>query len=1059
MRYSALRSRAFVTVLSFAFIASPSTMLAQVPDLSSALHWRSVGPLRGGRTRAAAGDPSRPFTFYMAQVNGGVWKTDDAGRTWNPIFDGQPTQSVGAIAIAPSDANTIYVGSGEGLPRPDLSVGDGIYKSSDGGRTWEHLGLRDAQQIPQIAVDPGNPQRVFVAALGHPYGPNKERGIFRSTDGGRTFTPVLQRDENTGGNDVDIDPSNPMIVYANLWEERQGPWENAVWTGDEGGLFKSTDGGATWSKLTNGLPATTNQVNMAIAPSNPRRLYAAVGSNGPPAAVDIYRSDDAGASWVKITEDRRPGLRIGGGDLPVPIVDPKNADVVVMGSIVAMRSTDGGRTWVPLKGAPGGDDYQNAWISPVDPNIILLVSDQGAVVTLNGGKTWSSWYNQPTAQMYHVAADNAFPYRLCSGQQESGSACVSSRGNWGEITMREWAPVGVDEYGYAAPDPLHPDIVYGGRSVTRFDRATGNVSVVGPVAGRTFPPGANPYRVVRTQPVVFSQADPKTLFYGNNVLWKTTNGGISWQQISPDVTRKTWQIPASVGKYADPTLVQQRGVIYTIGPSPINAGVIWIGTDDGVVERTTDGGATWTNVTPPQIGPWWKLFMIDAGHFDAQTAYAAVNTLRLDDMRPHLYRTHDGGRTWTDISQSFSENGTRVTDLAALGAANSIREDPRKKGLLYAATENGVWVSFDDGNNWQSLQLNLPSSSVRDLIVKDDDIAVATHGRGFWILDDVTALRQMTPDFTSRAAMLFKPSTALRVRWNTNDDTPLPPDEPMGENPPDGVPIDYYLNASTGPVSLEILDGRNRVVRRYSSTDSLPWKVPDNATAPVPVYWYRTPQVLSSAGGLHRFDWDIHYQPIPGSRAQGFGGGLPIAATPHNTAPGATTPFVSPGTYTIRLTAGGKTYTQPIAVEQDPRVTTPAAAMHEVYALTDSMYWTMTKLEEAAGLARALRERLADSVAAARITAVLEAPAQPDTSNRGAPPAARAVTPPRGPGAANRAPTPAPTTLSGASLSLAGLLNSLQSADVAVTTTQRTAIEAALRDANTALARWAAISR
>ena len=1035
MNTRAFRSFALLVLL-------PSAAGAQRPDLSAALHWRSIGPLRGGRTRAAAGDPTRPYTFYMAQVNGGVWKTDDAGRTWNPIFDDQPTQSIGSMAIAPSDPNTIYVGSGEGLPRPDLSVGDGVYKSLDGGRTWQHMGLRDAQQIPQIAVDPRNPQRIFVAALGHPYGPNRERGIFRSLDGGGTFTAVLQRGEDVGGNDVDIDPSNPNIVYANLWEEREGPWENAEWTGNGGGLFKSTDGGQTWKRLANGLPPTTNQVNLAIAPSDPSRLYAAVASNGPPAAVGIYRSDDGGESWTKITSDRRPALRIGGGDLPVPIVNPKDPNTVIMGSIVAMKSTDGGKTWVPLKGAPGGDDYQNAWINPSDPDIILLVSDQGAVVTLNGGKSWSSWYNQPTAQLYHVMADNAFPYRLCSGQQESGSACVASRGNWGEITMRDWAPVGVDEYGYAAPDPLHPDLVYGGRDVTRFDRATGTVAVVGPLAGRSFQRGQNPYRQVRTQPVVFSPADPKTLLFGDNVLWKTTNGGLSWDQISPDLTRKTWDIPASVGKYTNPALVKQRGVIYTIGASPIDAQVIWVGTDDGVVQRTANGGSHWTNVTPPQIAAWWKLFMIDAGHFDTQTAYAAVNTLRLDDMRPHLYRTHDGGRTWTDIAQNFIANGQRVTDLASLGPANAVREDPKKKGLLYAATEKGVWVSFDDGDTWQSLRLNLPATSVRDLIVKDDDIAIATHGRGFWILDDVTALRQMTPEFAAREAMLFRPTAALRVRWNTNDDTPLPPDEPMGENPAEGVPIDYYLkSARTDLVSLDVLDARNRVVRRYTSADSLPWRIPDAATAPVPLYWYRAPRVLSSAGGLHRFLWDIRYQPIPGLVERRGGDELPISATPYNTAPTPTTPFVAPGRYTVRLTVGGKTYTEPIAVRQDPRVTASAAALAEVYALTDSMYWTLARLQESISQARALRQRLTNSAAAARVSAILESPAPPDIAKGGTPASVS--------GAA--------TTLSGASTVLAGLLNSLQSADVPVTASERTAIDEALRNANLVLSRWSAV--
>ncbi|HEU4994283.1 MAG TPA: hypothetical protein VFT29_05660 [Gemmatimonadaceae bacterium] len=1033
-------------------IAIAQDLIGQQPSSweGAPLRWRSIGPLRGGRTRAAAGVPTRPYTFYMAQVNGGVWKTDDAGRTWKPIFDEQPTQSVGVIAVAPSDNNTVYVGSGEGLPRPDLSVGDGVYKSTDGGSTWQHMGLREAQQIPMIAVDPISAFRIFVAVLGHPYGPSKERGIYRSLDGGQTFTPVLQRDENVGGNDVDIDPTNAQVVYANLWEHRQGPWENAAWTGGGGGLYKSLDGGETWKQLTNGLPPTTNQVNLAIAPSNSRRLYAAVASNGPPATVGIYRSDDAGETWTKITDDTRPAARIGGGDLPNPVVDPKNPDVVIMATTVSMKSTDGGKHWVPFKGAPGGDDYQNVWINPSDPNIILLVADQGSVVTLNGGQTWSSWYNQSTAQMYHVMADNAFPYRLCSGQQESGSACVSSRGDWGEITMREWAPVGVDEYGYVAPDPLDPDIVYGGRAVTRFDRRTGQNSIIGPLAGRVFAPGTSPYRQVRTQPVVFSQADPKTLFFANNFLWKTTNGGVSWRQISPDLTRKTWDIPASVGKYTDQVQVTQRGVIYTVGPSPLNVNNIWVGTDDGLIHHTTDGGLTWKDVTPPQIGAWWKVFMIDAGHFEQATAYAAVNTLRLDDMKPHFFKTHDGGRTWEEMGAGKW--------TAADGPANAVREDPKRRGLLYAATEKGVWVSFDDGGNWESLQLNLPHTSIRDLIVKDDDIAVGTHGRGFWILDDITPLRQMS-SLSSAPVGLLKPAPALRVRWNTNDDTPLPPDEPMGENPPEGAPINYFLDRSySEPVTLEILDARGRVVRTYANTDSLPWKIPADSTTPLPRYWYRTPRVLPATAGLNRFHWDVRYQPLTilaSRRANPFGDeALPISATPHNTAPAPTVPFVAPGTYTVRLTVNTRPYTYPIVVKQDPRVKTSALAMREVYSLTDSMYFTLRKLQDAitqAGELRALYA-ISDTLKHRAIGVVLDAPAAPDTSRRGTP----APAPPGGGAGPSGAitPVPAPGTLRGAATALGGLLNVLQAADVPVTVTQRTSILAALASANQALTRW-----
>ncbi|MEK7401111.1 MAG: glycoside hydrolase [Gemmatimonadota bacterium] len=1003
-----------------------------------ALRWRSIGPFRGGRIRAMSGVASQPYTFYFAQGNGGLWRTTDAGRTWLPIFDGH-TQSVGALAIPATNPDIIYVGSGEALPRPDLSVGDGVYKSTDAGKTWTHLGLRDAQQIPQIAVDPRDPNRLFVAALGHPYGPSMERGIYRSTDGGQTFIAVLQKDENAGGNDVDIDPSNPNIVYANLWEQRQGPWENAAWLGNGGGLFKSTDGGASWTQLTNGLPPTTNQVNLAISPANPRRLFASVASNGPPGVVGLYRSDDAGDSWTRITTDNRPAGRIGGGDLPVPIMHPTDPDIIIMASTVSWKSTDGGRTWAAYKGAPGGEDYQNGWINPNNTNIVFMVSDQGAVVSLNGGETWSSWYNQPNAMLYHVSADNAFPYRVCSGQQESGSACVSSRGNYGVISDRDWLPVGVDEYGYVAPDPLNADIVFGGRAVTRFDRRTGQTSAVGPLAGRQATPGApNPYRQVRTQPVVFSQANPKMLLFGNNYLWKTYDGGANWAQIAGDLTRKTYELPASIGKHSDPALVQQRGVIYSIGPSPLDTSVIWFGTDDGLIYTTTNGGKTWADVTPPPMGPWWKVFMMDAGHFDKKTAYAAVNTLRLDDMRPHLYRTHDGGKTWTDISNLPGD----------AGPANALREDPKVKGLLYAATEKGVYISRDDGDTWWSMQFNLPRTSVRDLIVKDDDIVVATHGRGFWILDNITPLRQVNSTSLQADVLLFAPAPALRVRWNTSTDMPWPKEEPAGENPPEGAAIDYLLKSPASVVTLDILDARGRVVRTYASTDSLPYVVPTAATAPVPLYWYKQPQRLSASAGTHRFFWDVHYQPLPvvaggggfgGGGGGGGGAGLPINSVPGLGAPAPRAPWVAAGKYTVRLTVDGKTYSQPIEVKQDPRVKTPALAMREVYALTDSLYFTQKKLQDAADEARAANAKSADP----RITAVLDAPD------------------PKAPAPANpNAPRPAgPGTLRAALTSVAALTNGLQQADVGPTATQRAAIGAALRDAGSALARWNTLRR
>jgi photosystem II stability/assembly factor-like uncharacterized protein len=925
------------------------------PDLFKSLHWRSIGPFRGGRTRAVAGVPSQPNVFYIAQVNGGVWKTDDYGRTWTPIFDDQPTGSVGCLAVAPSDPNIIYAGSGEGLQRPDLSVGDGIYKSTDAGRTWTHLGLRDGQQIPQIAIDPRDPNRILVAVAGHPYGPNTERGIFRSTDGGQTFDRVLFKDDNVGGADVLLDPKNPDTAYAALWEARQGPWENAAWNGSGGGVFKSTDNGKTWRQLSGGLPDGIIQANLAIAPNSNNRLFASIAL---PGGLVIYRSDDGGQTWVKITTDPRPAGRIGGGDLAVLRVDPKNPEVVYSASVVAWKSIDGGKTWTAFRGAPGGDDYQNVWISPSNSDVVLLGSDQGAIITVNGGKSWSSWYNQPTAQLYHVNADNAFPYRLCSGQQESGSACVASRGNDGEITFREWHPVAAEEYGYVTPDPLDPDIVYGGK-LTRYDRRTGQAQNIMPKPFRSAD-----FRAVRTQPVIFSPVDPHVLFFSSNTLWKTKDGGRNWDQISPDLTRKTFEVPETVGKFKSQPSAQptQRGVIYAVAPSPLDLNLIWAGTDDGLIHRTTDGGAHWNDVTPKQLKPWQKISILDAGHFDRNTSYAAVNTLRLDDLRPHIYRTHDAGANWTEVTNGIPDNEN--TDV--------VREDPERKGLLFAGTERAVYVSFDDGDHWQSLRLNMGASSIRDLIIKGDDLCVATHGRGFWILDNITPLRQLQASIAKAPAVLFRPQTALRVRWNTNSDTPIPPDEAAGENPPDGAMIDYYVGTvGSAPVTLEIKDEAGQVVRRYSSADPLP--TPDPALS-IPPYWVRPPQKLDAAPGLHRFLWDMHYAPIPGLEAE-----YPIAAVYRNTAPDPTSPWAMPGKYTVVLTVGDKSYQQPLTIQMDPRVKTSNADLAEQFKLSKQLYdewWALNSISEPVkrlrGQLAELRPRVPEGTLKTHIDALAE---------------------------------------------------------------------------------------
>jgi photosystem II stability/assembly factor-like uncharacterized protein len=923
--------------ISVSLVAAASW--AQIPESTyQELHWRMIGPFRGGRTRAAAGVPSQPNVFYIAQVNGGVWKSDDYGRTWNPIFDHESTQSVGAIAVAPSDPNTIYVGSGEGLHRPDLSVGNGIYKSTDAGKTWTHLGLNDGQQIPAIAIDPRNPNHVFAAVLGHPYGPNAERGLFRSNDGGQTWQKAIFKDENTGASDVQFDPTNPDVLYASMWEAREGPWEdNNTFNGTNGGLFKSTDGGNTWNPLTNGLPKNLAQIYVAIAPSEPKRLYATVGMSS--GKLGTYRSDDAGESWTEITTDPRPSGRIGGGDLAVPKVDPQNPDIVYSASTVTMRSIDGGKTWSGFRGAPGGDDYQNLWINPNNGNVILIVSDQGAIVTVNGGASWSTWYNQPTAQFYHVSTSNEFPYRVCGAQQESGSACISSRGNDGEITFREWHAVGVIEYGYVAPDPLDADVVYGGgrTEVTKFHWSTGQVQNITPI------PLRNPkYRADRSEPMMFSPVDPHTLYYAANFLFKTTDGGNTWQTISPDLTRENPGAPESVGTLIPKGAEKQRGVIYALAPSFKNINTLWAGTDDGLIWVTHDAGKNWSDITPKELTPWSKVTQISASHFDEQTAFASVSRFRINDTHPYVYRTRDGGKSWKLIT----------TGLPDFGPVDTVREDSVRKGLLFAGTENSVWVSFDDGDHWQSLQLNLPHTSMRDLTIHDDDLIAATHGRAFWILDDITPLREVSASMN--AAHLFTPATAYRVQRDTNTDTPLPPDEPAAANPPDGAILDYYLpSVASGPVTLEILDAQDKLVRRYSSADKSDVPDEDLQKQLIPLYWLRKPQQLSTEAGMHRWVWGLRYPPPISTQHE-----YPIAAIPHDTPRYPRGPSVLPGHYTVRLTVDGKTSTAPLTVKIDPRVKTSAANLEKKFAAESHLASIVSDSSRAVIQASSIRDQL-----------------------------------------------------------------------------------------------------
>ena len=921
-----IRRLLFLAISSF--LATVCLGQSVPTKLYDGLLWRMIGPFRGGRTVGAAGVPSRPGVYYMGVNNGGVWKTNDFGRTWNPIFDDQPSGSIGTLAVAPSDPNTIYVGSGEGLQRPDLSTGDGIYRSNDAGKTWKHLGLRDGQQIGAILVDPKDAKRIFVAVLGHPYGPNVERGVYRSTDGGETFDKVLYKDPDTGAIALAFDPTDSNTIYVDMWAARQGPWEDGQWQGPGSGLFKSTDGGNTWAPLTKGLPTFSDglgRIGFSVAPSEPSRLYALVDANE---GGGLYRSDDAGASWKLIDEEERIWGR--GSDFAEVRVDPKNPDVVYVANTSTYKSTYGGKSFFSWKGAPGGDDYHTIWIDPNNPQIILLALDQGATLTVNGGETWTSWYNQPTAQFYHVSTDNQFPYWVYGGQQESGSAGVASRGNDGQITFREWHPVGAEEYGYVAPDPLHPNLIYGGK-VSRYDMITGQNQNVSPQTGRF----GGKYWFLRTAPLLFSTVDPHVLYLAGNVVFRTADGGNHWQVISPDLTREVADPPAG-SVFKRPS---RRGVIYALGPSYKDINVLWAGTDDGLIQVTRDGGKSWKDVTPRGMTAWSKVTQLDAGRFDVNTAYASVSRFKLDDLNPHIYRTHDGGLTWIEIVNGLPDNAP----------VNTVREDPIRKGLLFAGTENAAYFSIDDGDHWNPLRLNMPATSIRDLVVHDDDVVVGTHGRSFWVLDDITAIRQLGGN--DESTRLYKPELATRVHWNNNTDTPLPPEEPAGKNPPDGAVIDYYLGPdSSGPVIIEIVDGQGNLVRRYSSEDKLVQVREQDLQ--VPMYWIRPLQPLYANSGFHRFVWDLRYTPLGGRS------GYPIAAIYHDTAPAASSPWVAPGTYEVRLIVGGKTYRQPLSVRMDPRIKTSVSDLHEQFRVAYGAYVSINRLRDASGVIEESKPRL-----------------------------------------------------------------------------------------------------
>ncbi len=998
--------------------ASPDSPSNFDPKLFQELRWRSIGPFRGGRALAVTGVRGQPEVFYFGAVGGGVWRTNDAGRTWNPIFDSQSIASVGAIAVAPSNPQVIYVGTGEADMRSNISYGNGMYKSTDGGKTWVHIGLEDSRQIARILVDPRDPEKVFVAALGHAYGPNSERGVFYSRDGGKKWKRVLFHDENTGAIDLAFEPGNPKTIYAALLQARRPPWN--IYPPSKGpgsGLYRSKDGGDHWEKVTGrGLPSEgVGRMGIAFAPSNPLRIYLIIDAK----EGGLYRSDDSGETWKRISDDRRIWGR--GWYFCEVSVDPKDADTVYVPNTGLYRSRDGGKTFTVLKGEPGGDDYHQLWIDPDEPRRMILSSDQGAVVTRNGGETWSSWFNQPTGQFYHVVTDNRFPYWVYGAQQDSGAAATPSRGRYRSLNFHDWRPMEAgDENGYLAPDPLNPEVLYGG-FVSRQDlRTEQNLQL---------PPGLAQGEKLRrtwTLPLVFSPRDAHVLYFGSQFLFRTADGGNSWQAISPDLTREDPGVPPNL----DPTTAadapegKRRGVIYTIAPSAVQAGEIWAGTDDGLIQLTQDEGKTWSNVTPPELTPWSKVTHIEASHFDAATAYAAVDRHRLEDLQPYLYRTRDFGKTWQRVSTGIPEGSF----------LNCIREDPTRKGLLYACTEMGVYVSFNDGDSWQSLQLNLPTTSVRDLVVHGDDLVIATHGRSFWILDDVTPLRQIDAQVAAAGIWLFHPQTAIRVRPGGDQGTPVPLDEPLAENPPAAI-LDYYLQQKPkAPVQLEIYNSEGALVRRFASDDQ-PAKTNPHEV-PISMDWVHDEVPLSAEPGMHRFVWDLHY-PLPK--------GL------HRSLYGPSGPWALPGNYVVKLTANGKSSSQPLAVKMDPRVSTTTEALQREFRaasrLSAALGEVLAARQQGEELQKQIASRRKESASGAQLSASLADLARKVADVTG-------VEDREGFGFYELSLPAKEPSLHKVSAALKGLLMIVESADAAPTADAQTAIASWTGAGTEALARW-----
>jgi photosystem II stability/assembly factor-like uncharacterized protein len=886
------------------------------PALFSALQWRLIGPFRAGRVVAVSGIPGSHREFFFGGVDGGIWKTTSAGTVWQPIFDQGPVASIGSLAIAASDPKIIYAGTGESDIRSDLASGDGIYRSNDGGSTWKHVGLTDSQQISRILIDPSDANTVYVGALGHAYGPNDERGVYKSTDGGEHWQRVLDKGSDVGIADIAMATAKLNILFAATWNAHRPPWSTyPPIEGPGNGLYRTTDGGATWTQISgHGLPeGNWGRTGIAVG-ADGRRVYATIVC---PGHSGLYRSDDGGDTWTLASGDSR--LTDRAWYFSSLAIDPSNADVLYIPNVALYRTNDGGKTIEIVRGAPGGDDYHQIWVDPKNSDDLMLGVDQGASVSLDRGKTWTTWYNQPTAQMYHVITDNKFPYYVYGAQQDSGSIAIASRSDHGHIDTRDWFLPGGSESGYLAIDPRDENIIYATDTygnVERFDRRTsfGQTVTPWPLGGFDKAVNQRKYRDPWTAVIVFSPADQKSLYLGTQYVMKTVDGGLHWQQISPDLTGAIEGASDSGELTIENAQQHGYGVVYTIAPSPLKADEIWAGSDTGRIHITVDGGKTWRDVTPPNLSSWSKISLIEASHFDSATAYAAVVRRRLGDRKPYVYITHDYGKNW-----KLSVDGIASTHFVRV-----VREDPKQRNLLFAGTEFGVYVSFDAGGHWQSLQHNLPVTSVRDLTIHDSDLIVATHGRSFWILDDMAPLRQAAA-VNATQPFLYTPPTTYRV---DNDDflgTPLPPEEPQANNPPDGAIVDYYLGGNAGNVVLQVLDGQGRVLRHFSSADKPTIKRPLLAIAE---RWFPAPQTLETSSGEHRFIWDLS----AGSSGTDLDGEEIDADT---MPPG---PRVPPGTYTLRLTVDGNSIERPLKVLMDPRSPATTEVLDQQFALGQSIY-------------------------------------------------------------------------------------------------------------------------